>query len=234
MKKLAIFFLLGLCANFVQGQTISEPYDYPIRPGTEEWKGAKNHDELRELNQIPSQIIQKMDTRTLLNSVVRYPLIGDILLFPSFSRGIVRLKEDFFAFDSLLSRSDVIEALMPVYEAYEPSKVNRLQDPIDIGEYMLGLSLLEFIISDRAQHGTINAGHKHRLSVALLLKYAQKEELVDQYGGNALSTCLWAANQLLADEAMPSEQWRDRFQRDGFVLDRHRLDALKREIEKRL
>ncbi len=233
MRKLVLFFILSLAVHAALSQRIHELYDYPVRPGSAEWKSARNHEELRNINQIPVHVIQKMDTQSLIGNVIRYPLIGDILIFSSFSDGIEQLKKNFFAFDSLLNRSDVIEELIPVYEGYEPDKVNELHDPVAIGEYMLGLSLLEFIISDRIKNNAITAVQKHRLSIALISKFKQKENLIDKYGETTLSTCLWAANQLVT-EAMLSEQWHDDFLRGGFVLNRQYLDVLKGEIEKLL
>lgn len=225
-----LFFVLFLLVKVVSGQQINETYDYPLRPGTEGWRGAKNHDELRRLSQIPSNTIAHMDTRTLLISVTRYPLIGDILVFPSFSRGIERLKENFSAFDSLLRRHDVIEALIWGYGAHDPVSVNELKDPVAIGEHMLASSLLEFTIADLVKHLDIHADQRQQLQAALMSKYRQNEKFVDKFGRIGLSTCLWAANQL-AFEAILSEPWYDSFRDNGVVLDGLHLDTLKRQIE---
>ena len=42
-------------------------YDYPIKPGTEEWKGFTSTQEMIEVCQIPESILKNMSTSDLLD-----------------------------------------------------------------------------------------------------------------------------------------------------------------------
>lgn len=91
MKKIILLVVYVMICETAHSQEMAGLYEFPVRPGTKAWKEAKTHDELRELGQIPAKVIQQMDTPTLVMSVIRYPLIGDILVFGTFSEGTGQL-----------------------------------------------------------------------------------------------------------------------------------------------
>jgi len=51
MKRSILFFILSFAVHAALSQIIHEQYDYPARPGTVEWKSARNHEELRKLSE---------------------------------------------------------------------------------------------------------------------------------------------------------------------------------------
>jgi len=57
------------------------PYTYPILPGTDEWKEFNTHDEKLEACQIPEEILQNMTIEALVETVLNYPLMGDMLAY---------------------------------------------------------------------------------------------------------------------------------------------------------
>lgn len=229
MKKIILIIVCVSLLIPALAQKTLEPYEYPVRPGTEEWKGTRTHDGLREVNQIPSEVIGKMDTPTLLLSVLRYPLIGDLLVFRSFREGIDQLRKNFTAFDSLLNRSDLIEALIPVYVDYDPKGVDALNDPLEIGEFMLGLSLLEFIMREEAVTDRIDPDQRSLVQEEILLKYVQKQLSIEKYGNLGLSTGVWALS-VLVGKANINESWISEFVEQGFTLDYAELDLIVNQL----
>lgn len=89
MLKLSVIILQSvLLSQFVGAQTVVQPYDYPIKPHTAAWDSLKTYQDLRRVCQIPTEIVNRMTTEALFESVLNYPLIGDILVFNTFQIGI--------------------------------------------------------------------------------------------------------------------------------------------------
>jgi hypothetical protein len=229
MKKLIPVIV---CVSFMTqalAQKITRPYEYPVRPGTEEWRSAKTHNELREVNQIPTLIIRQMDTPTLILSVLKYPVIGDLLVYSTFREGRDQTANNLFAFDSLLNRVDLIEALIPIYVNYDPREVDSKNDPLEIGEFMLGLSLLEFIIQKAAITNRIDPIQRLLVQQELVLKYMQKQQSIERFGSLGLSTGVWALCGMV-DNINISESWNSEFIELGFALDYDELDKIVNQI----
>lgn len=205
-------------------------YTYPFRAGSEEWKNKRTHDELRPQLQIPENVIVSLNTQSLLNSVLRYPLIGDLLVYSSFQKGVDQLRINFAAFDHLLKRRDATEALLLVYESYNPSDILSLKDPIEIGEFMLQITLLEFIAGHEAIVSGIGKEQARKLQRQLISKYERKFEAKDRYGDLGLSTGLWALTRITdAQEAVKIGN--SNFRENGHTLSFSEQAILKKRIE---
>lgn len=88
--------------------TIDEPYEYPIEPGTDEWKALKTHKEKLSVSQIPEDTLQNMTTAALLDTVLNYPLLVDVMAYNSTEMGIEIVCEQFNGLQELLNRDDFL------------------------------------------------------------------------------------------------------------------------------
>ena len=87
--------------------TIDQPYEYPIIPGTPQWLTLKDHQEMIDACEIPSEIVSKMTTDALLKSYLNYPLSVDMYAYDSLNNGFEILKSfHMLGLDELISRPD--------------------------------------------------------------------------------------------------------------------------------
>lgn len=74
-----------LCPVFIFGQT----WDYPVKPGTEEWKKLKTGKEKNEACQIPENVLKKISSHELAyllyNKFFTHIYLSDFEVFPVFS-----------------------------------------------------------------------------------------------------------------------------------------------------
>ena len=70
---------------------IDEPYVYPIVPGTPEWVALDSRVTKGQVCQIPEDILSRMTTSALLETVLDYPLLGDIYAWNSYDQGFAAL-----------------------------------------------------------------------------------------------------------------------------------------------
>lgn len=98
------------------GYTIDEPYDYPIKPGTDEWFKIEDHVEKREMLQIPQDVLEKMTTESLVESIANYPYLLDMLAFSTQKLGYEAVRNGFNGLQELERRPDGMSCLAKYYE----------------------------------------------------------------------------------------------------------------------
>lgn len=91
--------------------TITTPYEYPIKPGTAEWEKLKTHEEKIKVCQIPDDILKKMNTDTLVETVMNYPLMSDMFAMNTINAGYDAVYHQFNGLRELVARSDSINVL---------------------------------------------------------------------------------------------------------------------------
>ena len=83
-----LFFFVALFFLHVNVQaSANELWDFPVKPGTSEWKKFKSHDQKVASLQIPASVLKKMSTRELLTICLRYPFWNDMYAFNSVQQG---------------------------------------------------------------------------------------------------------------------------------------------------
>jgi len=71
------------------------PWDYPVKPGTEEWKQFKSHKEMTDACQIPEKILSSLSTKDLTAICLQYPLLIDMFAFNIPDYGIDAVFDNF-------------------------------------------------------------------------------------------------------------------------------------------
>lgn len=142
----------GLCAALVSVSaadpgpepvyTIDEPYEYPILPGTDEWKAILDHSEKIKLCQIPEDILPLMTTEALAKTVVTYPFMVDMYAWNSTSIGYDVVALTFNGLQELERRPDGLSALEALRqesartadESLTPLYINTIISEMSAGE----------------------------------------------------------------------------------------------------
>jgi hypothetical protein len=214
--------LLPLCVLSQQ-----QPYNYPVKHGTKTWDTITSYADRRSACQIPAPVIARMTTGTLLESILNYPLLGDLHLFSSFQQGFEKVRQHFYAIDSLLNRPDLVNAFLQAYRQQDPLQVNTRKSPIDIGSYMLKFSFLEMLGAQDELLSKLDAPRKAAFAKELISKYEVKNKAVDKYGALGLSTTSWTLSRIMNLEAeMPAD-----FRQKGFQLETKTLKAIKAKAD---
>lgn len=113
--------------------TIYDKYNYPVQLESEAWKNIDTAEEKREISQIPVQIVNDMSTDALLESILDYPLIGDIFAFGTIEEGINVVSSRFYALKEYLNREDAHKKL---YDRFMSVSVYTVEDA-DINDMIM-------------------------------------------------------------------------------------------------
>ena len=96
------------------------PWDYPIKPNTEEWAQLQTHDEVLAICQIPDDVLSLLSTEDLTVICLKFPGLGAELCTP-FDRGLDSLTKNFNGVRELLQREDASKGLLKWYRCAIPN-----------------------------------------------------------------------------------------------------------------
>lgn len=94
----------------VAEEVITKPYVYEVLPGTTEWV-EMTPDERFESCYISEEVVSRMTTEALVETVLNYPYFTNVYAYDSFDYGIEVVSEYCPALKELLSRAEAAEAL---------------------------------------------------------------------------------------------------------------------------
>jgi len=138
----ATFFAISLGA-----QQKNKPYDYPVKPGTKEWKAFTSHEQKRQACQIPQSILISMSTPDLLVTCLNYPLYGDIMAYNRAQEGFEYVKKGFNGLQELLKRNDIGAGIVELYDKMDPGAIDKSWTSIEKGKYSFKFFSIEILLA---------------------------------------------------------------------------------------
>lgn len=196
MKKHLIMLVVFLVPLFLLAQKNEKPYQYPMTKGSAAWDNLKTYKEKRDASQIPQQVVQDLTTSALLESVLNYPLLTDVMVFNSLQEGMDKLKTHFTAFNALLQRSDLPAVSIARYRKMPVDSVKFITTLIGKGGYSFRLNFMEMLLAQPELQGKLVVSDQKKLLQQLISNYDAKEKDPEVYGGVALSVTAWPAYHL--------------------------------------
>lgn len=133
MRKICILLLIIVFPTISFAQNGEVTWDFPVKPGSEEWKALKNQREKLDVCQIPEIILKDISTINLMKLCFSYPLIYDVLAFSSTQTGINELKKNFNGFNEFLQRDDAANLLIDKYQVIQPREYDKNWNDIQKG-----------------------------------------------------------------------------------------------------
>lgn len=91
---------------------ITESYEYPIKPGDDEWYEFTSLQEKIEACAIPKEVLSSMTTEALVKTILDYPLLANVYAYENYITGFESVKSYFPGVEELLSREDAQECLV--------------------------------------------------------------------------------------------------------------------------
>jgi hypothetical protein len=195
MKKRILYFLLLLilfsCSKdeldepyveIIQGHCIpfyiSDTYNYPTLPGTDEWKELGSLAEKVEVCQIPKKKLETISTEGLLETLLHYPLILDYIFFDNMQNGFNRIKNENNGFPELYSRKNIFEIITVRYELMTLDCGENLYPPFVSGEpapIQISLMTFEFFIFQDEFLNNLNKNQQHQIFEIVYEKHQNKK-----------------------------------------------------------
>ncbi len=151
-KKLTII-ILPLISLFlpIPFQTFAQSkeanWNYPIRPGTEEWEKLNSFSERLNAFNIPDSILNNMTTENLVKTCLAYPWWMLITSRDDNQAGYDFLKKNFNGFQELETRKDAGFELVKIYGSMLPAKIVESKTLISKGRFSYQFIFIEILLS---------------------------------------------------------------------------------------
>ena len=209
-----IFFLFGcgvVDTEAVDTQyTIDKPYDF--RPITEApgFAYLPNREKLEAL-QLPEDILNKMTTRTLVETCLNYPLFTEVMTSSSGIRGGMQtlIEQKFFnGFNELLERKDAYIYLREKFLSFDQLAItNKGWSGNEWAEYRFKLTKILLLLGRDEVLESANASYESKISLlrGILLKFEKtltREE--EHYAGYPHGELFFLICKILHKSGNPS------------------------------
>jgi len=171
-------------------------WDFPVKPGTEEWKKFQSNEEMVRACQIPEHVLATLSTEDLMDLCLRYPLLYDVFAFSNLNAGLDKLFSDFNGMRALYQRKDVVNNLIEQYA----NKINSLSfleeekhSDLEKGFFIVSISALEILFS------RLNRQENHReVLQSLVAGYEEKLRYPEKFRGIGLRTNFYSRAHVIS------------------------------------
>jgi len=145
MKEIIFLIVFVAYPSTIFPQVVS--WDYPLKPGTQDWSLLHNQRSKVQACQIPDDILTTLSSDDLIVLYLKYPLLFNILSFSTLHKGMDKQNLNFNGYNELTSSSN--EPHLPFYRHLNISPDNF--DPnwtsIRKGSFAFNIISLELILS---------------------------------------------------------------------------------------
>lgn len=182
MLAVVLVCIIVTTASFADEYSITSAYEFPVTPKSEEWKNYPTRQARVEVCQIPENMLNKMTTEALLETVMNYPFLPDYLAHDDYMTAARKFENEFNGFRELFSREDLTEHLLEKYAQSEliDSQTNTGAD--DEVSYF-DVPNLEFLIAyDQLKNGEYDSSESE-LFEKIYLEKCEGRKNSDFYSG---------------------------------------------------
>lgn len=183
--------LSSACIQQPSGFNPTDAYDYPIKPGTEEWKAFTTHDEMLKACQIPENILKNMSTAGLVETVLNYPLYGDIRAYDSLQMGFDHVSARFNGLKELLNRKDAGTALIARYHTMDPAAIDEGWTILQKGRHVTSIQDIEILLAQDAILANLAEKQCNDLVKEAITKIQAKQGHIEIYGDYGQESTAW-------------------------------------------
>lgn len=228
-KMKTIFFLLLLSVfNLVSfGQDKIFIWDYPIKPGMEQWKMVKEEEKF-DICQIPEDILKKIPTNKLIELCIKFPLFHRVILYDNLITGYNQIKEKFNGFRELSKREDLDREMIRFYCDFNISNNIATFTDQEKRKIVAEAWRLEILIACEAMRQSIDTNLVNELLIESYKKYSVKKNNPDIFSSFSYQLPLFILTKSLAinfgevyDSLMTTDPKLDYFIRSGNLPSLH-------------
>ncbi|MCL5267033.1 MAG: hypothetical protein M1469_02885 [Bacteroidetes bacterium] len=194
----SLFAFLSLL-NLAAAQGRGTAYQWPIKPGTADWKALQTHDEMLAVLQIPVDILEKMSTEDLVETCLNYPLFPDVWAFNSFQEGVDKAIAGFNGFRELIARAGAGKPLSERYQQIDLADLDNKKTYNEQGDFIMHMCKLGTLLS---QYAVLqNMSRSDRIALLRNSLYKNKVILADgRYSVFGYESNLFLAVRILSVE----------------------------------
>ena len=150
----------------------TEKWDYPLKPGMEEWYRLETGQESIDALQVPEDVLAKLSSDELVRLCIIFPAFGIFGAFNTPQDGFAVMVERYNLFRHLLSRKDVGGSLIAAYKDASLSGFKTL--PYSNDFWSIKLYYFELLLSQKEILQSLTPDEKLELITEARSKFSAK------------------------------------------------------------
>ena len=154
----------------------TDAYDFPVRGGTAAWRAFTSHAEMLEACQVPESVLEEMSTAGLVETVLDYPLYGDMRAYNSPQQGFDAVAGRFNGLEELLKREDAGAELLARYLTLDPAAIDEDWTLSQKGRYVCSIGDVEILLAQDAILSGLTETQHYDLVKEAAAKYQAKQQ----------------------------------------------------------
>lgn len=178
-------------------------WDFPVKPGTEEWKELKNYQDRLNVYNIPDSLLKKIATEDLVKTCLNYPEFRLIMTRNSLQMGYDYLKSIFNGFGELEKRSNTGALLLDEYQKFDPSNIKNYDTHLEKGGFSSKMRYIEILLAQKPILSKLDVKTKEKLIENCIFNYEKIEELTEYYTTFNLLTPTLILGRILEVDNLP-------------------------------
>ena len=180
MKQLIFIFMVLISFSAI-GQEKKAVWDYPVKPGSDEWKKLQTIEEQFNAYNIPQDIIKDISTEELVKTCLSYPEWGLIHAYNDRLTGFSVIVSLFNGFRELFERKDAVTELLNAYNKIDPLNVSSDWTDLQKGRYCFQFEKIEMFLSQKPMINKLDKDNIRNLRDIAVAKYRKKKMLPQVY-----------------------------------------------------
>lgn len=212
MKPIVVMTILSVLMICIKNNAYCQVYNFPIKPGSNEWKKLQTHDEMLQVCQIPDSVLLKISTKNLLESCLKYPLLLDFLAYNDDKFGFETMCNGFNGFIELKKRNDAGKYLVEKYRGMNAEEIRNDFIPSYKGHDTFRFSTIELILADDNVLSNLNALDKTLLMKDAMKRYEMVMKHQEIYGTFGQMTNVFLTTRVL--NTLGNKDW-DLYNKDN-------------------
>jgi len=185
------------CCQCLEQQNIFNPYDFPIKPGDEEWKNLQSHKAMVDACQIPQDFLESMCTHDLVETYFKYPLLFVVTAFINIKDGFDQMRMEFNGFEELTERYDAALKIVKKYENMDAGELDTTWTLLEQGHFVTSFWYIEFTLGYDPILEQLSDNEKNALLNIALSTYESKKE--HNHSDPSLITTIFLISNILYD-----------------------------------
>ncbi|MBN2610109.1 MAG: hypothetical protein JXB00_00990 [Bacteroidales bacterium] len=205
MKLIQLLIMFPILISSITNNTYCQVYNFPIKPGSNDWKKLQTHDEMLQVCQIPDSLLLEMCTKSLLETCLKYPLILDFIFYNDTKLGFETMSNGFNGIIELKKRNDAGKYLGEIYRAMNTESIlnDSLQSKIIHDPFRP--SVIELILSENKILSNLCDSDKSLLLLDAKKGYEIKLKHKEVYGEFGKMTNIFLMTRIL--NSMGNKDW---------------------------
>ena len=181
-----MFLLLAIpIISFAQEEV---RWDYPVKPGSEEWKSLSTYQERINVYNIPQDILKLISTKELIITCLNYPEFRLIFTRNDLQRGYNHIRANFNGFRELELRSYAGKELLKIYKDYNPEGYEKNASLLEIGGHVVRFTYIEILLAQIDILNSLNDNDTRELLLQCENIYLGKKKQIEHFGIIGLQT----------------------------------------------